>query len=116
MGSKFWNQVMVLLALAAGTVITRFLPFILFPAGKKQPRFIHYIGKTLPYASIGLLVVYCFKNVEWTKSPFGLPEAASVLFVVLLHRWKHNVLLSIAGGTAVYMLLIQKVVPALAGL
>lgn len=107
------SGVLIIAALAAATLITRFLPFLLFPAGRKQPRFISYLGKTLPYASIGLLVVYCLKDVAWTSSPFGFPEAAAVLSVAGLHRWKHNVLVSIGGGTAIYMALIQVVAPML---
>lgn len=109
------QELLIIGALAAATLLTRFLPFLLFPAGKEQPRFIHYLGKTLPYASMGLLVVYCLKSVKWTSSPFGLPEAAAVLFVAGLQRWKHNVLLSIGGGTALYMALVQAVVPLALG-
>lgn len=105
--------VLIIAALVAATLITRFLPFLLFPAGRKQPRFISYLGKTLPYASMGLLVVYCLKGVTWTSSPFGFPEVAAVLCVAGLHRWKHNVLVSIGGGTVIYMALIQAVVPML---
>ncbi len=107
------HGILIVAALAAATLITRFLPFFLFPAGKEQPQFIRYLGKTLPYASMGLLVVYCLKNVEWTSSPFGLPESAAVLCVAGLQHWKHNVLLSIGGGTVIYMVLVQAVVPAL---
>lgn len=101
-------QTLVTIAvIALGTMITRFTPFILFPENKKVPEFVTYLGKVLPTAMIGLLVVYCFKDVSFRQMPFGIQEAAAILCIILLHKWKHNVLLSIAGGTAVYMLLVQ---------
>lgn len=92
-----------------GTIITRFLPFMLFPASKPTPKYIQYLGKVLPFSVIGLLVVYCLKGVSLTAAPFGAPEGIAVLGVALLHIWKRNTLLSIAGGTILYMLLIQLV-------
>ena len=64
----------IVIAMAAGTVITRFLPFLLFPQGKKMPEYVEYLGQTLPYATMGLLVVYCLKGVKLSAWPFGLPE------------------------------------------
>lgn len=93
--------------IALGTQITRALPFILFPENKKTPRYIIYLGKVLPYAAIGLLVVYCLKNVSFFVNPFGIPEAIAILCVLVLHLWKNNTLLSIGGGTVVYMVLVQ---------
>lgn len=90
-----------------GTLLTRFLPFLLFPENRKTPEFIQYLGKVLPYAVIGLLVVYCLKDVNFLKGSRGIPEAIAILFIVIVHRWKKNVLLSIAGGTLLYMLLVQ---------
>ncbi len=113
MGYDLENGLWIVAALTAGTLLTRFLPFLLFPDGKRQPRCMGFLGRTLPYASMGLLVVYCLKGVAWTASPFGLPEAAAILFVAALHHRKHDVLLSIGGGTALYMLLVQAVVPRL---
>ena len=79
--------------------------------GKKgeAPAVISYLGRVLPYAVMAMLVVYCLKNVTWTAPPHGLPELLAILTVALLHRWKGNVLLSIAGGTVLYMLLVQAV-------
>lgn len=96
-------------AMVLGTVITRFLPFILFPAGKETPKYIEYLGKNLPYATIGLLVVYCLKGITPLSYPFGLPELLAVISVVALHVWKGNSLLSIGAGTGIYMILIQVV-------
>lgn len=97
------------LAVVLGTVLTRFLSFWIFPAGKQTPKFIRYLGKVLPAAVFGLLVVYCLKNVEILSGSHGLPELIAICAVVLLHLWKKQMLLSIFGGTVVYMLLVQMV-------
>ena len=99
----------IILALAAGTQLTRWLPFVLFPEKKEPPQFVLYLAKVLPPAMMGLLVVYSLKGVSLVSPPHGIPEFLAILVIVLLHRWKHNTLLSIAAGTAVYMLLVQTV-------
>ena len=96
-------------AVTLGTIITRFLPFLLFPDNKPIPKVVEYLGRTLPAAMMGLLVVYCFKNVSWLSGSHGAPELLATAAVVGLHLWKKNVLLSIAGGTALYMVLLQAV-------
>ena len=93
------------------TVITRFLPFLLFPAGKETPKYILYLGQTLPYATIGLLVVYCLRGLQFLSYPHGLPELISIGAITVLHLWKGNSLLSIGAGTILYMVLIQSVFP-----
>jgi branched-subunit amino acid transport protein AzlD len=103
------QTLVITLALAAGTQLTRWLPFWLFPENRKPPQVVTYLGRVLPPACMGLLVVYCLKDVAWLTAPHGLPELASIAVVALLHRWKGNVLLSIVGGTALYMLLVQVV-------
>ena len=92
-----------------GTVLTRFIPFLVFPAGKPTPRYIQYLGKVLPAAVFGLLVVYCLRGVDPLTGSHGIPELISILLVVILHLWKRQMLLSIAGGTVCYMLLVQLV-------
>lgn len=99
----------MILAVAAGTQITRWLPFLLFPEQKKPPAWVTYLGRVLPPAMMGLLVVYCLKSVSWLAAPHGLPELLAIAAVVVLHRCKGNVLLSIAGGTVLYMILVQMV-------
>lgn len=99
----------IIFAVAAGTQITRWLPFWLFPEDKKPPAWVMDLGKVLPAATVGLLVVYCLKGVDWTAPPHGAPELLAILAVAALHRWKGNVLLSIAGGTILYMVLVQVV-------
>lgn len=98
---------LMVLALAAGVQLTRWLPFWLFR--KEPPAIVTYLGRVLPCASMGLLVVYCLKGVSWLAVPHGLPELISIAAVAALHRWKGNVLLSIAGGTVLYMVLVQAV-------
>ena len=99
----------IILAVAAGTQLTRWLPFWLFPEKKDPPPVVTYLGKVLPPAMMGLLVVYCLKSVSWLSAPHGAPELIAVAVTAALHWWRGNVLVSIAGGTAVYMLLVQLV-------
>ena len=96
-------------ALVAGTMMTRFLPFLLFPADKPTPKYVQYLGKVLPAAVFGLLVIYCLKDVNIFTGSHGIPELIAIGVVVLLHIWKKQMLLSIAGGTICYMLLVQLV-------
>lgn len=103
------EQILTIAMVVLGTVITRFLPFLLFPAGRSTPRYIRYLGKVLPAAVFGMLVIYCLRNVDVLGGSHGIPELISILLVVLLHLWKRQMLLSIAGGTLCYMLLVQLV-------
>ena len=99
--------ILSILVIATVTAALRFIPFAVFSANRKTPEIIVYLGKFLPYAIMAMLVVYCLKSVSLLAAPFGLPELIGVLVVVLLHLWKRNTLLSIAVGTACYMLLVQ---------
>lgn len=90
-----------------GTMLTRFLPFIIFPENKTPPELVTYLGKVLPYAVIGLLVVYSLKDAVLSER-HALPELIALLVVVGIHKWKKNTLLSIGTGTVLYMLLVQK--------
>lgn len=103
------QQIITIAMVVLGTMITRFLPFLIFPAGKETPKYIQYVGKVLPAAVFGLLVVYCLRSVDLFSENHGLPEAVSIALVVALHLWKRQMLLSIAGGTVCYMLLVQLV-------
>ena len=91
------------------TAATRFLPFLIFGEKRKTPPIIEYLGTVLPCAIMGMLVIYCLKDVSFLRSPFGLPELISCVVVAALHVWKRNSLLSIGGGTVCYMLLVQLV-------
>jgi len=90
-----------------GTMVTRFLPFLIFPENKETPEIVKYLGSVLPYAVIGLLVVYCLKDTPVLTGSHGIPEVIATVFIVIVHSWKKNVLLSIAGGTLLYMALVQ---------
>lgn len=98
-----------ILAVALGAIITRFLPFLLFPESKEQHPVVTYLGQMLPPAMLGLLVVYSLKNVDFLAPAHGMAELISILVIVVIHLWKRNVLLSIGIGTALYMVLIQVV-------
>lgn len=105
----FTQQMITIGMVILGTILTRFVPFLVFPAGKPTPQYIQYLGKVLPAAVFGLLVVYCLKNVSLFAGSHGIPELISIAVVVGLHLWKRQMLLSIAGGTVCYMLLVQLV-------
>lgn len=91
------------------TMVTRFLSFFLFPAGKETPAFVRYLGAVLPPAALGMLVIYCFKGVDLTSGSHGVPELLAGAVVALLQKWKKNMFLSIAAGTAFYLVLIHLV-------
>lgn len=89
------------------TALLRYIPFLVFGKGKSTPSVITYLGKFLPYSIMGMLVVYCLKDVNFLSGSHGLAEVIAILFVVVLHAWKNNTLLSIFLGTVCYMLLVQ---------
>lgn len=95
--------------MAVVIALTRFLPFFIFPEGRKRPKVITYLGSVLPYAVIGMLVVYCFKGVNVLQYPWGIPEALAALLVAGLHIWRRNTLISVFSGVAFYMVLVQVV-------
>ena len=96
-------------AIALGVQISRWLPFIAFSGKKETPKFIVYLGKVLPPALMGLLVVYCFKGLNVLGGSHGLPELIASAVVIATFQWKKNLLISVGGGTVVYMLLVQLV-------
>lgn len=100
---------LIILLIALTTFATRMTPFLIFPKGKEIPKTIQYLGKVLTPAIIGMLVVYCLKNVKVFAAPYGIPELIAVVVVAVLHIWKRNNLLSIGVGTVLYMVLIQTV-------
>lgn len=100
------QSIITIAVVVLGTMLTRFLPFFIFPEGKTPPPYITYLGRILPYAVIGLLVVYCLKDA-FVGNYYGIPETISILFIVALHKWKKNTLLSIGAGTVLYMILVQ---------
>ena len=103
------QQIITVAMVVLGTAATRFLPFLVFPAGKPPPKYIQYLGKVLPAAVFGLLVIYCLKDVDILGGSHGIPELISIVLVIVLHVWKRQMLLSIAGGTVCYMFLVQAI-------
>lgn len=101
------QKIITIAMVVLGTMATRFLPFIIFPAGKKTPPYIQYLGRVLPAAALGMLVIYCLKDVSIFTGMHAIPELISIAMVTALHFWKRQMLLSIAGGTITYMLLVQ---------
>lgn len=101
------QSIAIILVIAVVTFCTRAIPFIIFNGKEETPEFIIYIGKVLPPAIIGMLIIYCLKNVSISSYPFGLSELLSVFVVFVLHLWKRNNLISILGGTVLYMGLVQ---------
>jgi len=102
-----WPLFITILAITMGTVVTRFLPFIIFSPGREVPASIKKVQLLLPNAVIGLLVVYCLKHVSIFSGNHGMPELAALAVIVLVHLWRKNTLLSIASGTITYMVLVQ---------
>lgn len=106
----FFQRAIIIGICAAGTLLTRFLPFIIFRSSKPVPEYIHYLGKALPSAIFAMLVVYCLKGVNIFAGTHGIPEfigiaATTILYIIS----KKNMMIAIAGGTAVYMILVQLV-------
>ena len=101
------HAIATIVVCALVTAALRFLPFLIFGENRKTPDIVAYLGKVLPFAIMGMLVVYCLKDVTFRSAPFGIPEAIGCAVVAALHAWKRNTLLSIGAGTVIYMLLIQ---------
>lgn len=103
------EMVITVAIVVAGTLLTRFGAFLIFPPGKQAPPFIIFLGKALPAAVMGMLVVYTFKDTVVLSYPYGLPELIAFVVTGGLHMWKRKMLISIAVGTITYMVLVQAV-------
>ena len=101
------QQIITIGLCVGGTMLTRFLPFLVFSSKKPTPVYIQYLGKALPLAVFGMLIVYCLKDVSFLSGSHGIPELIAITVTAGLHRWRGQMLLSIAGGTLCYMMLIQ---------
>lgn len=102
-------MVLTVAVVVAATLLTRFSAFLIFPSGKKAPDFVQYLGKALPAAVMGMLVVYTFKDTIVFSYPYGVPELIALLVTVGMHLWKRNMFMSIGIGTIVYMLIVQNI-------
>ncbi len=100
------KEILLIAVVAAVTLLLRVLPFLVFRGNRKTPPLITYLGRVLPFAVMGMLCVYCLKDVSVSSYPFGLPEIIASAAVVLLHLWKRNTLVSILAGTVTYMVLV----------
>ena len=103
------HDILLIVVVGLVTALTRFLPFLIFGEKRKTPEIVTYLGKVLPFAIMGMLVVYCLKDVEFLSAPFGAPELISIAITAGLHIWRRNSLLSIGIGTVSYMMLVQLV-------
>ena len=103
------DQIITIAICALGTMLTRFLPFVIFSEKRPTPPYIQYLGKALPSAIFAMLVVYCLKDVQVLAGNHGLPEFIAIALTVGLHLWRRQMLLSIAGGCACYMLLLHSI-------
>jgi len=101
------HSAFLIAVIALVTAALRFLPFLIFGENRKTPPLVTYLSQVLPYAIMGMLVIYCLKGVSLTRAPFGIPEAIGCAVVACLHIWKRSTLLSIGAGTVCYMLLVQ---------
>ena len=105
-----FQQHLITIALCSlATLLSRFLPFLIFSPQRPTPKYVQYLGKALPAAIFGMLVVYCLKNVSFLTGTHGLPELIAIAVTAGLHLWKRQMLVSIAAGTVCYMLLVQLV-------
>lgn len=107
MNESTLHALFLILVMAGGTALLRFLPFILFPSGRKTPKIVTYLGNVLPFAMIGMLVIYCLKDISVLSGTHGLPELLAIIIVIGLHVWRRNTLLSVGVGTVCYMIFIQ---------
>ena len=101
------HSALLIAVMALVTAVLRFLPFLIFGETRKTPPLVAYLGQVLPFAIMGMLVVYCLKDISFSAAPFGIPELVGCAVVALLHIWKRSTLLSIGAGTLCYMLLVQ---------
>ena len=106
---SFFQHLAILLLAIISTQLTRFLPFLIFNGKRPTPAYVRYLGKALPAAIFGMLVVYCLKNVSILTGSHGIPELIAIVVTAGLHLWKRSMLLSIAGGTVCYMILVQMI-------
>lgn len=101
------HAALIIVVAGAVTLLLRFLPFLIFNGKRETPPYIIYLGKVLPCAIMGMLVIYCLRGISFTAAANFLPELIACAVVVLAHVWKRNTLLSIISGTVCYMLLVQ---------
>lgn len=102
-----WTHLEIIIAVTICTFLTRCAAFLLFPASRPVPGYIRFLGKTLPQAITGILIIYWLRDTRFTDGGHGLPELAAGTIVIVMHHWKKNILLSTVTGTTCYMLIRQ---------
>ncbi len=107
--TDYRHAIVVIIVMGLAVLATRIVPVLIFGRGEKVPEFILYLGRVVPYTAMGLLIVYCLRDVPVLESPHGLPELISLAVVTLTYLWKRNTILSVVIGTALYMFLVQSV-------
>ena len=107
MSVNIYYTLTAILIMAVVTFCTRVVPFIFFGKDKSTPKYIEYIGNYLPPAVMAMLIIYCLRNIKLFMFPFGIPEVIGIIIVAILHIWKRNNLISILGGTVIYMIMVQ---------
>ena len=103
------HAIIVIVAMGLAVLATRIVPVLIFGRGEKVPEFILYLGRVVPYTAMGLLIVYCLRDVSVLEAPHGIPELLSLAVVTLTYLWKRNTILSVVIGTVLYMFLVQSV-------
>ena len=103
------HAMIVIIVMGLAVLATRIMPVLIFGRGEKVPEFILYLGRVVPYTAMGLLIVYCLRDMPVLEAPHGLPELISLAAVTITYLWKRNTILSVVIGTALYMFLVQSV-------
>ena len=103
----YGHAMVIIIVMGAATLATRILPVLIFGRGEKVPDYILYLGKVIPFTAMGLLIVYCLKDVSVLKGSHAIPELLAMAVVSGSYLWKRNTILSVVAGTVVYMILIK---------
>ena len=107
--TDYGHAIIVIIVMGLAVLATRIVPVLIFGRGEKVPEFILYLGRVVPYTAMGLLIVYCLRNVPVFDAPHGLPELIALAVVAVSYIWKRNTIFSVVIGTALYMFLVQSV-------
>ena len=107
--TDYGHAVIVIIVMGLAVLATRTVPVLIFGRGEKVPEFILYLGRVVPYTAMGLLIVYCLRDVPVSEAPHGLPELIALAVVAATYIWKRNTIFSVVIGTVLYMFLVQSV-------
>ena len=107
--TEYMHAILIIVVMGGATLATRILPVLIFGRGERVPDFILYLGKVIPYTAMGLLIVYCLRDVSILHGSHGLPELIALAAVTASYLWRRNTILSVIIGTVLYMFLVQMV-------